>query len=192
MFSLTVRDFVAAGVTAAVAFIVYLVKRRIERKRHSESLGLDKQQLELIDYYLTNKGKWEASGQFVEVPASIAGKVSPSLTPQQWDEYYTSLAAHHIRSLHSTCMWFESIAATHPDYQFALDVHRNEFLRWYNANVQCLPAVFDFMPKQVASIIHSYYHYVTNPTEANTDGFSTALWNLQKAMFSGEIIISQT
>lgn len=121
MLTLTLRDILFGGAGAAVlGFVQYLLKRRIERKRESESVDLEKRELELIDYFLSNKDKWESSGQYVEVPASIAAKVTKSITPQQWTEAYTTLGAHHIRAVHSTCMWFEGIAANYPEYQFAL------------------------------------------------------------------------
>ena len=181
----------AVGIGAAgLKFAEYFIKRRIERKPHSESVSLAKSELELIDYYVANREKWEAAGQYVEVPASIQGKVTQSLTPEQWIQAYSTLGAHLLRAVHSTCMWFEGIAGSAPEYQYALDAHRNEFLRWYNATTEFAPIVFIQMPPQVCRVICAYYHRLTEPTQINVDGFHAALTDLKHAMDTGVIRIS--
>ena len=139
---------------------------------------------------LSTKETTESRGQFADLRASIAGDIGRTLTPQQWEEYYATLGAHHIRGVHNACMWFEGISAKYPEYQFALEAHRHQFLRWYNAGTQYLPAIFRYMPPQVARVLHAYYQRVADPTDLNIEGFYTALTDLQKAMDSGEIQIS--
>ena len=183
---------VAVGAGAALLRTAeYLVTRRIERKQQSETVSLAKSELELIDLIVTNKDKWEAAGVYVEIPDALQGKVSQSLTPKQWLEAYSTLGAHLLRAVHSTCMWFEGIAASDPEYQYALEAHRKEFLRWYNAITEFAPIVFVQMPPAVCKVIHAYYYRLTDPTETNIAGFRSALLDLKNAMDSGQIPVSK-
>jgi hypothetical protein len=192
MFQSILSYVAAGGIGAAIwKFGEYLIKRRIERRGQTESVELDRKELELIDFIVTNREKWEAAGHYVEMPASIQGKVTQSLTPTQWTDAYATLGAHLLKRVHGTCMWFESIADSDPEYQYALNAHRNEFLRWYSATTEFAPIIFDKMPTEITRVIHAYFHRLTEPTQINVDGFRAALTELKHAMDTGVIRVSR-
>jgi hypothetical protein len=147
-------------------------------------------QRELIDSFLTNAGENADVRSFVGIPTSNANGVGQVLTPEQWQANYTTMASHNIRCIHTSCMWFESIAAVYPDYQYALDAHRRQFLRWYNAAAEYLPTVFEYMPPQVAAVLHAYRKRIVAPTDTSVAEFFAALTELRKAIDSGEVQVA--
>jgi hypothetical protein len=156
----------------------------------NQTIALDRRTLNLIDEFNVVREKLEAKGLYIQPPPSIANLVQKSLTPKEWEEFYLIVCSRHIRALHSSCMYFEAIAAQYREYEEALEAHRREFLKWYKAAIELIPTVFNYMPEKQAKVHHAYYLRLMEPNVANIDAFFGALNELKSAMDSGEVIVS--
>lgn len=186
---LTIRDAAFSAAGALGAFLIYLIRRKIEKRSQREGVELDQIRLNLIESYLANRSKWEPAGWYVVPPASIEGLITTSMTPKQWEDVVTALAGLHIRAVYTGCMYIEAIAVKYSEYAEALDAHRQEYVRWYSNLKDRLPTVFDRLHPKECRSFHAYFYRITDPTEANIEGFFAALNEVQKAIESGEIQI---
>ena len=192
---LTVRDFTFTVAGAFLgrfgSFLVYLVKRWIERRPQLESIQLDHGQLELLEKYVRISSKLESEGLYVSPPKSLACLVSRSLTPEKWERIATTGIVLHLRAVFTSCMFMEAIAAKQTEYSQALIVHRNEFVRWYTFYSQNVPFIFDDLNHLEVRSFHAYFYRITEETPTNIEGFFAALNDYQEAIDSGEIQIME-
>jgi hypothetical protein len=144
----------------------------------------------LIEKYLDIRNQWESQGSYVEPPASIAELISNSPTPTQWHDNLVAVAGLHLRAVHTACMYIEAISVKHPEYTEALELFRNEYIKWYSHARDKLPVIFEKMHALESKIWHAYYHRITEPTQINIDGFFAALNEFQQAIDSGELILA--
>lgn len=167
-------------------------KRQVQKTPAIESLQLNRQRIrrdrEAIELF---KSALEIG---IELdPADLALETLQRDEPsrEQLLEALQALMFGGVDHAYTTALVLEGVNLDPSSIPESVEVARREFHRVFGRTLKDYPFVMKPVPEARRQSLHTYFHWIENPTDANRDAWITSIQRLTKAIADGEIRVTE-